>query len=178
MTSEAIIGQLLSRIEDLESENAIRRVVADYMRLCDHLDETTHMDELADLFTSDAVWAGRGVRYSATFGSHHGRDAIVAMLDRYRHPMHFAFNAHFLSSESIVVDGTLARGQWMMLQTSTYATGASDLRGARLDIALRREAARWRMCRFETLNLFSRPVGPWDDPTPVPVPLSPTSSNS
>jgi hypothetical protein len=179
MRRDATISQLLARIEVLESQNAIRRTLADYMRLCDHLDDATPMDELAALFTSDAVWAGRGTRYAATFGSYQGRDAIVAMLDRYRAPVHFAFNAHFLTSESIAIDGGVALGEWMMLQTSTYVAGSSDLRAARLKIGFRRES-RWRIYRFETFNLFSRPVDRWDDPSPVPVPvpLSPTISKT
>jgi hypothetical protein len=28
----------------------------------------------------------------------------------------------------------------------------------------------WRIARFETENIFSRPVDRWDDPAPVPVP--------
>jgi hypothetical protein len=62
----------------------------------------------------------------------------------------------------------------MMLQTSTYRSGASDLRSARLTVGFEREGTSWRIKCFETENLFSRPVDRWDDPTPVPVPASPT----
>jgi hypothetical protein len=131
------------------------------------------MDELAELFARDAVWTGKGQRYGAAFGGHRGRAAIVAMLDSYRGPTpHFAMNAHFLASETIEVadDAASGTGSWMMLQTSTYATGSSDLRSARLQVDFMVEEGRWRISRFETENLFSRPVGSWDDPAPVPVP--------
>jgi hypothetical protein len=142
-----------------------------YMALCDRLDADTPMDELGALFTVDAIWAGKGARYGAAFGSHRGRAAIVAMLDRYRGPVpHFAMNAHFLSSETIEVDGERAIGRWMMLQTSTYADGRSDLRSARLEVGFAVEQERWRIARFETENLFSRPVDRWDDPAEVPTP--------
>lgn len=165
------LTELRARLDKLESEGVIRKLMADYMRLCDRLDETTPMEMLGDLFTFDAVWAGRGARYEASFGAHHGRDAILAMLDRYRGPMpHFALNTHFLTSESISVVGDAATGCWVMLQAATYASGASDLRAARLYVAFARESDRWRISRFETENLFSRPVGRWDDPAPVPIP--------
>lgn len=163
------------RLARFEAESAIRTVMARYMELCDELNCDTPMDELGALFTRDAVWTGVGARYSGAFGGHEGRDAIVAMLGKYRGPpAHFAMNAHFLCSETIKVDGSAAQGQWMMLQTSTYADGRSDLRSARLRVGFALEDGAWRISRFETENLFSRPVDRWDDPAPVPVPDEPT----
>jgi hypothetical protein len=161
---------LLKRLEALESQVAIRALMADYMQLCDHLDGDTPMARLGELFTEDAVWQGIGGRYGAAFGAHHGRAAIVAMLNQYREPPHFIFNAHYLTSERIETQGAQARGQWMMLQTSTYRSGASDLRSAHLSVAFRRSTAGWQIARFETENLFSRPTAPWNDPTPIPLP--------
>lgn len=172
MSVERAQAEILARLDMLEAEGAVRRVMADYMRLCDSLGADTPMDELGALFTVDAVWEGKGARYGATFGRHEGRAAIVAMLDAYRGPQpHFAMNAHFLASETIVVEGERARGNWMMLQTSTYASGASDLRAARLEVAFAREDGRWRIAHFQTGALFSRPVDHWDSTVPVPVPV-------
>jgi hypothetical protein len=57
-----------------------------------------------------------------------------------------------------------------MLQTSTYATGSSDLRAASLRLAFERLAEGWCIASFETENLFSRQVDGWDDQAPIPVP--------
>jgi hypothetical protein len=92
------------------------------------------------------------------------------MFDAYRTPPHFAFNAHFLTSETITVAGNLAQGRWMMLQTSTYSSGSSDLRSAKLTVDFARAHAEWQISRFETENLFSRTIDRWDDPSPVPIP--------
>jgi hypothetical protein len=161
---------LLLRLEALEAHVAIRALMANYMHLCDHLDHDTPMRRLGDLFTEDAVWIGTGARHGTAFGAHHGREAILAMLDRYREPPHFTFNAHYLTSEHIETTGASARGRWMMLQASTYSSGSSDLRSAHLSVEFRRTDAGWQMARFETENLFSRPTAPWNDPTPIPVP--------
>jgi hypothetical protein len=164
------LAALGERLDRLESEHAIRALVARYFEICDRLEDAVLAD-LGALFTVDAVWGGKGARYGATFGSHHGRDAIVAMLARYQGPPpHFTLNAHFLGSERIVVAGDRAHGSWLMLQTSSYAAGGSDLRAARLELAFERSAEGWRIARFETTNLFSRPVDRWDDPAPIPVP--------
>lgn len=164
MSHEIVIAALHSRLERLETESAIRNIMARYMSLCDRLDESTPMDELAALFTRDAVWTGKGRRYQAAFGEHCGRAAIAEMLGTYRGPPpHFAFNAHFLTSESINATSTPVVGTWLMLQTSTYADGTSDLRCARLNVQFAFEDARWRIRRFETENIIARPIDRWND---------------
>lgn len=168
--TDAALPSLVARLERLEAEGAVRRLLAEYMALCDHLDADTPMERLAALFCRDAIWEGRR-RYAEALGRHVGRAAIIAMLDGYRDPPHFLFNAHYLSSEAITVEGARANGRWMMLQCSTYASGASDLRSAALDIDFAIEERAWRIARFATTNLFSRPVSRWDDPAPIPVPL-------
>lgn len=159
------------RLEALEAEHEIRRVMMHYMALCDRLDAATPMDTLGELFAVDAIWTGKGARYASAFGEHQGRAAIVAMLDRYRGPTpHFTMNAHFLGSETIAVEGERGAGSWMMLQTSTYADGRCDLRAARLEVLFVIEQGRWRISRFETENVFSRSVSRWDEPAAIPVP--------
>jgi ketosteroid isomerase-like protein len=170
VSDATLMAELRARIDNLESQAAIRTVMAEYLHLCDRLDASTPMDELANLFTPDAVWVGVGARYGAAFGGHHGRPAIIAMFDAYRSPRHFSFNAHFLTSETITAAGDIAQGRWMMLQTSTYSSGSSDLRGAKLTVDFVRAHAKWQISRFETENLFSRAIDRWDDPSPVPVP--------
>ena len=169
--SQTDFDRLLGRLARLEAHGEIRRIMMRYMELCDRLDASTPMDELGSLFTTDAIWVGKGQRYGTTFGAHQGRPAIVAMLDKYRGPVpHFTLNAHFMNSETISVDRECAVGSWKLLQTCTYADGRSDLRSAHLDAGFRVEAGQWRIARFETENLFSRPVDRWNDPAPVPVP--------
>jgi ketosteroid isomerase-like protein len=171
MTNGGELAGVLRRLDRLESESAIRTVVATYFDLCDRLDGATPLDELGALFTEDAVWRGTGARYGAAFGEHRGRAAIVAMFARYAGPVpHFTFNAHVLGSERIAVDGDRASGRWIMLQTSTYAAGHSDLRAARLALAFERLAEGWQIARFETENLFSRHVDRWNDQAPIAVP--------
>ncbi len=172
MPSDAqALANVLERLDRLESESAIRRLVARYFDLCEHLDPDTPLDELGALFTEDATWIGTGARYGAAFGGHTGRAAIVAMLAKYTGPPpHFALNAHFLASERIVVDGDRATGRWMMLQTSTYTAGTSDLRAAALHLAFARLAEGWQIARFETEHLFSRQVDGWNDQAPIAVP--------
>lgn len=162
--------QILERLNRLEAESAIRRLVAGYFRICDDLGPKTPFDELGELFTDDAVWEGRG-RYAKAFGRYEGRAAIVAMIRSYCLPEpHFAMTGHFFSAEDIVVGGQAATGQWMMLQTSDYIHGKSDFRAAHLTMRFAQSGAAWRIAHFLTQNIFSRQVEHWNDEASIPVP--------
>ena len=164
--------QLEARLARFEAEHAVRACMNRYMVLCDALDAASPLDELAGLFTRDAVWEGVGEKYAASFGRIDGRDAIAAMMAKYMvEPAHFALNVHFLTSETICVEAPdAATGTWVMLQTSTFAGGASHLNAARLTIDFAREGGVWRMAHFRTENLFSRPVEAWNASAALPVP--------
>lgn len=152
-------ASLNERLLRLESEAAIRRVVADYMALCDVPGPQGLEEALAQLFCSDAVWEGKGSRYAAKFGRLEGRAAIVGMLLKYLPPnSHFQFNGHFLAGERIDVHGDTAEGHWLMQQLSHYDTANGELIVARLQLALRREAGAWRIARFSTERLHASPL--------------------
>ncbi|AMA45409.1 nuclear transport factor 2 family protein [Pseudomonas alabamensis] len=165
------IDDLRERLRRFESQQAIRVCINRYMTLCDALDSATPLDELALLFTRDAVWEGKGARYASSFGGYRGREAIRSMFATYmKTPAHFALNVHFLTSEVIEVDGDHGQATWMMLQTSTFSEGASHLNAARLTVRFELEEEAWRMAHFQTENLFSRPVTAWNSDAPLPVP--------
>ncbi|MCU1761151.1 nuclear transport factor 2 family protein [Pseudomonas sp. 14P_8.1_Bac3] len=147
---------LLQRLATLEGESQVRRLMARYMDLCDVPRAVTHVSELAELFCSDAIWEGIGSQTAQTFGQHRGRDAVAAFVGSYLPPSeHFRLNLHYLTSESIVVDGSTARGQWIMQQISTYADGRSELFGTRLNIDFRCVDGAWLIAHFRTQRLFN-----------------------
>lgn len=168
---EVRLDALAQRVEVLESERAVRACMNRYMSLCDRLDVGFPLDDLMDLFTDDATWEGTGGRYRKTFGRHEGRQAIRAMFGKYTEPpAHFRLNVHYPTSELIKVRGGEALGSWVLLQPSTFASGRSQLSGARLSDRFRNEDGTWRMSQFRTEALFSRPVGSWDSSEELPVP--------
>ena len=172
MSERLSMAVMAERLARLESEQAIRACMNRYMTLCDQLDASTPLDELAGLFVENAIWEGVGEHYRKAFGQLKGRQAIRAMLAKYAvAPAHFALNVHFLTSEqiSVAADGQ-AVGNWVMLQTSTFATGESHLNAARLTVDFICQGGIWRMAHFRTENLFSRPVDAWLQDKPLPVP--------
>jgi hypothetical protein len=172
MSDRKKIRRLEARLARFEAEHAIRACMNRYMVLCDALDAASPLDELVGLFTRDAVWEGVGDKYRDSFGRIEGRAALRTMFAKYMvEPAHFALNVHFLTSELIDVHSAkAARGTWVMLQTSTFATGASHLNAARLTVDFARAKGVWRMSHFRTENLFSRPIEAWNKAEPLPVP--------
>jgi hypothetical protein len=173
MSHDSRLEQLEHRLRQLENENAIRACMHRYMVLCDDLGVDSPLDELAGLFSEDAIWEGKGARYQDAFGGYRGRESIKAMFATYMvEPAHFALNVHFLTSELIRVEGIRANGSWVMLQTSTFTGGASHLNSARLSVQFLQdlETGVWRIAHFVTENLFSRPVDIWNSNAHLPVP--------
>jgi hypothetical protein len=151
---------LLQRLATLEGESQVRRLMARYMDLCDVPRALTQVRELAELFSEDAIWEGVGSQTAQTFGQHQGREAIAAFVGGYLPPSeHFRLNLHYLTSESIVVDGSTARGQWIMQQISTYDDGRSELFGTRLNIDFRCVDGVWLIAHFRTQRLFNTGLG-------------------
>lgn len=146
-----------ARLRRLEGAQAARVTLARYMHLCDQPCADRAFPQLADLFTDDAVWEGVGPLYAGKFGRHAGREAIVAFVGSYLAPSaHFARNLHFLASDQVTVaaDGASARGQWLMLQLSTYGAGGAEAITARLDVDFRPAPdGRWLIARFRTERL-------------------------
>jgi hypothetical protein len=151
---------LLQRLATLEGESQVRRLMARYMDLCDVPRALTQVRELAELFSEDAIWEGVGSQTAQTFGQHQGREAIAAFVGGYLPPSeHFRLNLHYLTSESIVVDGSTAQGQWIMQQICTYADGRSELFGTRLNIDFRCVDGAWLIAHFRTQRLFNTGLG-------------------
>lgn len=167
------LDQLHRRITTLEAVQEVSACLHDYMQQCDYLDENSDLNQLMALFTEDAVWEGKGKRYAATFGRCEGRKAIGAMFEKYTlAPAHFSLNVHFLTSEKIKIhSGSEASGIWVLLQTSTYSDGRSQLSSALLNVDFRKEKGHWKIAHFCTTSRFNRPVQtPWDNQRALPVP--------
>lgn len=169
---KARFEQLEARLHRFESEHAVRQCMQRYMAICDELNASSPLDELVGLFTVDAIWEGLGEKYAKTFGRLQGQDAIRSMFAKYTvEPAHFAMNAHFLTGELIdVTQVESATGRWMMLQASTYSSGASHLGAAQLTVDFVQQQGGWKIAHFRTRSLFGRPVSSWTSDSLMPAP--------
>lgn len=166
------LSKMQSQLHELISQKEISACIHEYMRLCDNLSEGFNLDPLLSLFTTDAIWEGKGERYENAFGRIEGIKNIRLMFDKYtRKPAHFNLNVHFLTNEVIdLEDVKNAHGQWLLLQTSTFNNGNSQLSCAVLDVYFRFDE-RWKIKHFMTKSRFNRPVKmSWDSPEKLSVP--------
>ncbi|MFM0154270.1 nuclear transport factor 2 family protein [Paraburkholderia sediminicola] len=154
------LAMLTERLAALEAESAVRRTMARYMALCDVPSGALEGETLAALFTVDAIWEGIGPQYASKFGRLNGQAEILTMLTRYLPPSpHFSVNVHFLTSETIEVQGAVAKGHWIMLQASGYVDAPAELISARLavDFAPVSNGRDWLITHFRTERLFDAP---------------------
>jgi SnoaL-like domain len=156
----ATLALLTGRLAALEAESAVRRTMSRYMALCDVPCSALEGESLAALFTADAIWEGIGPQYASRFGRLTGHADILTMLTRYLPPSpHFSVNVHFLTSETIHVQGANAKGRWIMLQASGYVDAQAELIAARLevDFAPAGNGRDWLITHFRTERLFDAP---------------------
>lgn len=142
---------LIRRLDALESEGAIRRLMSEYQEARDF--GTGSGASIADLFTADGIWEGVG-RVAEALGSHQGREAIER---RFSAP--FPFSVHFLTNEVIIVDGDTAVGTWRYVQTTVYKGQAVWIAGRyRNDFV--RVQGQWKFQHVRIEGIF---VTPYED---------------
>lgn len=147
---ESIEG-LLRRVDALESEREIRRLMAEYQDARDF-----GMGQgafIANLFTADGIWEGVD-RLAEALGSHEGREAIER---RFSAPL--PFSVHFLTNEAITVEGDIALGTWRFLQTAVYKGQAVWIAGRYRNDFVRVEG-QWKFRHVRIEGIF---VTPYED---------------
>ncbi|MBV9228695.1 MAG: nuclear transport factor 2 family protein [Chloroflexi bacterium] len=143
--------ELLHRLDILESEAAIRRLMAEYLDARDL--GTGSGAYVARLFSADGIWEGVN-RLAEVLGSHQGRDAIAR---RFSAPL--PFSAHFLTNESITIEGDTAVGTWRYLQSTVYQGQAVWIAGRYHNDFVRVEG-QWK---FQHVRIDALFVTPYED---------------
>lgn len=157
----AEVKELRARVEAAEAVLAVQDLKARYADLVDARYEgggpvgperlATLAEQIADLFTFDAVWDG-----GPALGVAEGRAAIAG---RMRAPT-LLFSRHLFLSPRIRVDGDRAEARWELLSPCTTADGTSRwLCGYEDDEYFRGEDGRWRHRKMSLTTLFLAPAG-------------------
>jgi len=105
-----VIQDLQARLRRLEDTEAIRNLKSRYAQLCDR---NYSPDQLANLFTEDAVWDG------AAFGVFRGREQIRAFFAGVSRQITWAL--HYMAGPEITInsDGETASGCWYLFEPCT-----------------------------------------------------------
>jgi hypothetical protein len=146
-----VITRLERRLDQLESADQIRRLKARYMQWCD---DRRGVD-IGSLFWEDGVWEGAG---ASTAGTTTGAEAIAQMFAV--SPPRLTFTVHYLTNESIEVDGDSATGAWKLLEPCTFRDEVALWQGGRYEDVFERRDGEWR---FSRLKLFLEYRTPYEE---------------
>lgn len=144
----ADLSALERRLDRLESQDAVRRLMAAYMQGCDDRIGAG----IADLFWPEGIWEGLG---GAAGGRLVGRDAIAASFAAA--PRRLTFTTHYLTNESIEVDGDRATGCWKLFEPCTFQDRQALWMGGRYRNDFERRGGIWRLGHMRLWIEFRTP---------------------
>jgi hypothetical protein len=127
---------LKKRLQVLEDIEAIRRLKFRYASLCDY---GYQADELATLFTTDAVWEA-GEPWGNFVGPAEIRDFFLTMPER------VSFAIHALSNGQIDIDGSNAKAIWRTIIPASF-------------IDRDQNKPHWMFCDYE--DTYEKVSGTW-----------------
>ncbi len=109
------LENVITRLDALESESAIRKVQAPYMRACDD-----HIGyPIGEIFAPDGIWEGIG-RFGGDNSATIGREAVAQQFEDDKIRGRLPLAAHYLTNEQIWVDGDSAKAQFMFFEPAVH----------------------------------------------------------
>jgi len=149
---------LTPNTEVLSDERSIERLFRKYADICD---ESYDPEQLAELFTEDAVWAASSESGTSDFGVYKGRQAIYDFFAGVSSQMVQAHHIVMSPEVDVTVPGVEANGRWntivmMKLADDPYSDGKDE---AKMMTAVythkyRCEEGVWRIAHLQVHTLF------------------------
>lgn len=138
---------LEARIRALEDAEAIRNLKAEYAAFCD---DNYDADQIALLFTEDAVWESEGL------GEYNGREEIREFFKGASKI--FTFAVHYNINPKIEVNGDTAKARWFTFMPCImgYNDGAHWMAGVDNEEYIRRDG-KWMFSKKVAKRLFRTP---------------------
>lgn len=157
MTTERKIDELSARIQVLEDESAIRRLMADMMQKADDRANPRWGEQMASFYTDDGQWTS-GSGFADVGMSERGRAALVK---KFTAGTRIAESSHLLGTESIDVRGAEANGTWLCFEPVTL-NGPGDIKEAvwimgRYICEFRRVEGSWKVRTVRYDGIFCTP---------------------
>jgi ketosteroid isomerase-like protein len=147
---ELMLSQdLEKRIRAIEDIEAIKKLKYHYAHLVDVRDGASHPEELAQLFTDDAVWGAEGL------GQFKGREAIKKF---FKEADAFSFQVHQFSQPIIEIDSeNNAHGRWDMSLPATTKDGTALWVSGFEEDKYEKVNGEWLMSEVKVAIIFQTP---------------------
>ena len=157
MDVEKTIEELRFRLQRLEDESAIRRLMTDMMHKADDREHPGYGERMAAFYTDDGKWTS-GSGFADVAMSERGR---AALRKKFSQGTRIRESSHLLGTESIEVDGDSADGTWLCFEPATLQ-GPGDGREAvwimgRYACEFRRVDGKWRVRTVQYEGIFCTP---------------------
>lgn len=141
------LAALQHRLDHHEARDEIRRIKARYMQWCDD----RRGRQIAELFWDDGVWEGVGLDAGTVAGSEAIGEMFQKSLER------LSFTVHYLTNESITIDGDKAIGRWKLLEPCTVRKTTGVWQGGRYVNDFERRDGEWRIAHLRLFLDFRTP---------------------
>ncbi len=157
MSHDTLIEELQGRVQRLEDEGAIRRLMSDMLRKADERDHPRWAERLVEYYTDDGMWAS-GSGFADVGMAERGKPAL---LEKFTAGTRICESSHLLGSESLEVRGDEANGTWLCFEPATLKQQGDSRQAVwimgRYICEFRREEGAWkvRTVRFE--GIFCTP---------------------
>ena len=157
MTTEQKLTESTARVQVLEDEAAVRRLMADMMAKADDREYPQWGERMASFYTDDGQWTS-GAGFADVGMAERGRAALVK---KFTAGTRIAESSHLLGTESIEVQGDGANGTWLCFEPVTLNApgGAKEavwIMG-RYTCEFQRVGGRWRVRTVQYDGRFRTP---------------------
>jgi ketosteroid isomerase-like protein len=157
MTTDQKLAELTARVQVLEDEAAIRRLMADIMATADDRENPKWGERMASFYTDDGQWTS-GAGFADVGMAERGRAALVR---KFTAGTRIAESSHLLGTESIEVQGDGANGSWLCFEPVTLNTPGGGKEAAwimgRYTCEFRRVDGRWWVRTVQYDGIFCTP---------------------
>ena len=120
-TTDRIIQNLKSRVEEMEDLEAIRQLKAAY---CDACDDDHNGEAVSSLFSKSGTWQQISATSHADSHKHVGRKEIATFMCGLRDAGFIVCSSHVVTNPVLKISGNSASGDWKFLMLYTHKDGS------------------------------------------------------
>ncbi len=157
MSLEQTIEDLRLRLQRLEDESAIRRVMAKMMKQADERDNPRMGELLVEYYTEDGQWVS-AAGFADVGMKERGTQALIK---KFTAGTRITESSHLLGTESITVNGDGADGSWLCFEPATLKGQDGKQEAvwvmARYFAEFRRVGAEWKVRTLRFEGIFCTP---------------------